>query len=47
LKGDDQTAYKPQPDMTKDVIKHRTVLMKSSASYADTAIALKDGWQIF
>jgi len=29
--------------MTQDVIKHKTVLMKSSALYADTVIALKDG----
>jgi hypothetical protein len=28
--------------MTQDVIKHKTVLMKSSALYADKAIALRD-----
>lgn len=42
-KGGEQTAHKPQPDMTQDVIKYKTVLMKSSALYADTAIGLRDG----
>jgi hypothetical protein len=43
MKGGDPTPYKAQLDMTQDVIKHKRVLMMSSALYADTAIALKDG----